>query len=402
MGENYKMIAKTIFGFEELLANELMSLGATEVEKGKRMVSFEGDLGFMYKLNLACRTAIRILKPISDFEAFTENGLYEGIQKIDWSLHLKPSETLAIDTTVSSEFFSHSLYVAQKAKDAIVDQFRDKYNERPSVDLQNPDLRINIHINEHLVSVSIDSSGESLHKRGYRLATNEAPINEVLAAGLVMLSGWDGQTDFLDPMCGSGTILAEATMIARNIPPNINRKSFAFMQWRDWDPSLFKTIRDSLQSKIKEPQHQISGFDIDEEVIEKARENFRTAGLEKYITVRKGDFFTSKKTSEGPLHILFNPPYNERLDINTENFYTSIGSTLKKNYPGTNAWFITANLDALKFVGLKASRRIEVANGQLDARLVKYEMYEGTRRTSFKNKEGQIEQHPPESPSKGE
>jgi putative N6-adenine-specific DNA methylase len=386
MGEHYKMIAKTIFGFEELLANELLSLGATNIQKGKRMVSFEGDLGFMYKMNLACRTAIRILKPIHEFEAFTENSLYAGISKTNWSDYISPNETLAIDTTVSSEYFTHSLYVAQKAKDAIVDQLRDKFGERPSVDLKNPDLRINIHIHEHQVSVAIDSSGESLHKRGYRLHTNEAPINEVLAAGLVMLSGWEGQCDFLDPMCGSGTILAEAAMIAHNIAPNLKRKNFAFKQWRDWDENLFNTIADSLRHKTKDCKFDISGFDIDPDVVEKARENIKHAGLDKYIHLSQGDFFNSQKRNEGPLHILFNPPYDERLDIHTENFYTAIGSTLKKNYPGTHAWFITANLDALKFVGLKTSRRIEVANGQLDARLVNYEMYEGTRRTSFKPK----------------
>jgi putative N6-adenine-specific DNA methylase len=277
--------------------------------------------------------------------------------------------------------------VAQKAKDAIVDQLREKFNERPSVDLKNPDLRINIHINEHMVSVAIDSSGDSLHKRGYRKATNAAPINEVLAAGLVILSGWDGQCDFMDPMCGSGTILIEAAMIAHGIPPNLHRQNFAFKQWRDWDPSLFKTITESLTKKNKPFSFSISGFDIDADVIQKAKENIKSAGVEKYIQVKQADFFESVKPNEGPLHILFNPPYDERIDIDTEKFYTAIGSTLKKNYPGTNAWLVTANMEALKFVGLKTSRRIEVANGQLDARLVKYEMYEGTRRTSFKPKE---------------
>ncbi len=387
MTTQYKMIAKTIFGFEEVLANELQSLGAAKVEKGKRMVSFEGDLGFMYKVNMACRTAVRILKPIHEFEAFTENELYNGIRKTDWSKYLSPQETLAIDTTVSSEYFTHSLFVAQKAKDAIVDQLRDTFGERPSVDLKNPDLRINIHINEHLVSVAIDSSGDSLHKRGYRQATNDAPINEVLAAGLVMMSGWHGQCDFLDPMCGSGTIVAEAAMIAHNIAPNARRKYFAFMQWRDWDEKLFNQIQEGLLKKNRPCDFAIMGSDIDADVLDKARENLRIAGLDQYVILSQQNFFESSKSSEGKLHLLFNPPYDERINVNTEQFYTSIGSTLKKNYPGTNAWFITANLDALKFVGLKTSRRIEVANGQLEARLVMYEMYEGTRRTSFKPKE---------------
>lgn len=387
MSDNYKMIAKTIFGFEELLENELKSLGAINVQKGMRMVSFEGDKGFMYKANISCRTAIKILKPIHTFEALNEFELYAGIREIRWEDYMGVRQTLAIDSAVFSDFFTHSLYVSQKVKDAIADQFRDKYEERPSVDLNSPDLRINIHIHHNVVSVALDSSGESLHKRGYRLATNEAPINEVLAAGLVILSGWDGQCDFLDPMCGSGTILAEAAMIAHNIPANINRREFGFERWRDWDANLFNTVKDSLLKKKKEFNYTIKGSDIDATAVAKAEENLHNADLDQYIKVYQQDFFTSKKESEGPLHILFNPPYDERIGVDTETFYKSIGDTLKKNYPGTNAWFITANLEALKYVGLKASRRREVANGALDARLVKYEMYEGTKRTNFKPRE---------------
>lgn len=387
MSENYKMVAKTIFGFEELLETELKSLGAANVERGMRMVSFEGDKGFMYKVNIAARTAIKILKPIHTFEALNEFELYAGIREINWANYMGVHQTLAIDSAVFSDFFTHSLYVSQKVKDAIADQFRDKYEERPSVDLESPDLRINIHIHHNKVSVALDSSGESLHKRGYRLATNVAPINEVLAAGLVILSGWDGQCDFLDPMCGSGTILAEAAMIAYNIPANINRREFGFERWRDWDANLFNTIKESLVKKQRPFNYTIKGFDLDATAVAKAKENLKNAELDEYVEVFQQDFFESKKETEGPLHILFNPPYDERINIDTEAFYKSIGDTLKKSYPGTNAWFITANLEALKYVGLKASRRKEVANGALDARLVKYEMYEGTRRTNFKPKE---------------
>ncbi len=387
MSENYKMVAKTIFGFEELLETELKALGAINIERGMRMVSFEGDKGFMYKVNIAARTAIKILKPIHQFEALNELDLYAGIREINWSDYMNVRQTLAIDSAVFSDFFTHSLYVSQKVKDAIADQFRDKFEERPSVDLESPDLRINIHIHHNKVSVALDSSGESLHKRGYRLATNVAPINEVLAAGLVILSGWDGQCDFLDPMCGSGTILAEAAMIAYNIPANINRREFGFERWRDWDANLFNTVKESLIKKQRSFNYSIKGFDIDSTAVAKTKENLKNAELDEYIEVFQQDFFDSKKETEGPLHILFNPPYDERINIDTEVFYKSIGDTLKKNYPGTNAWFITANLEALKYVGLKASRRKEVANGALDARLVKYEMYEGTRRTNFKTNE---------------
>lgn len=380
------MIAKTIYGFEDLVANELKSLGAMNVEKGMRMVSFEGDKGFMYKVNLASRTAVRVLKPVSEFSAFTENNLYDGIRAIDWSQYLDADETLAIDTTVFSEYFNHSLYVAQKSKDAIADQFREKFGKRPSVDLRNPHLRINIHIRQHAVSVSLDSSGEPLYKRGYRSMTNEAPINESLAAGLLILAGWEGQCDFLDPMCGSGTILVEAALMATNTPAGINRSEYGFIKWRDWDPALYDTIRQSLIKRTRPFDHSITGLDKDTAVLAKARENIEQAGFGKTIKVKQENFFDSRKRNDGPLLMLFNPPYDERISVDTENFYASIGDTLKKGYPGTIAWLITANLEALKSVGLKASRRIEVANGQLDARLVKYEMYEGTRRTSFKEK----------------
>jgi putative N6-adenine-specific DNA methylase len=380
MSEQFNMVAKTIFGYEELLEKELIALGAADVAKGKRMVSFKGDLGFLYKANLACRTAIKILKPILQFNAFTEKSLYDNVQSIDWSKVFNLHQTFAIDATVHSEFFNHSLFVSQKVKDAIVDQFRDKYNERPSVDLKTPDIRINIHINEHEVSIALDSSGDSLNKRGYRAETNVAPMNEVLAAGLVMLSDWHGQCDFLDPMCGSGTILIEAAMIAQNIPPNRNRKYFAFMKWNDWNEPLFAQIKENLLRKIKPLEVKITGYDKDQSVIEKALNNIKLAGLEKSIAIKQMNFFQSKKETETPLHILFNPPYNERIDIETETFYKSIGDTFKKNYPGTTAWFITANLEGLRYIGLKASRKIVVANGQLEARLAKYEIYSGTKR----------------------
>ncbi len=382
MGYNFKMTAKTLFGFEELLANELKQLGALNIQTGLRMVSFEGDNGFMYKANLACRTAIKILKPIHTFKLKNEQQLYDGIYKIDWSEYMNEEQTLAIDATVFSDFFTHSKYVSLKSKDAIVDQFRDKKGTRPNVDIDSPDLRINIHINQDECTVSLDSSGASLHQRGYKTATNIAPINEVLAAGLLMLSGWDGQCDFLDPMCGSGTILIEAAMIACNIPANINRHEFAFERWADYDNAMFETIQDALLKKTREFHYRIKGYDIDITAIKKATDNVKNANLDDYIQMEQDDFFDTKKESQGKLHILFNPPYDERIGIKTEEFYEDIGNTLKRNYPGTTAWMITANLEALKFVGLRPSRKIKVFNGALEARLVKYDMYEGSKKSA--------------------
>ncbi len=385
--ENFKMIAKTFFGFEEILAKELQMLGAQDVEPGIRMVSFKGDKGFMYKANLALRTALKILKPIYYFKATNDENLYKGISGINWSRYINSNQTFVIDTTVHSDYFKHSQFVSQKCKDAIVDQFRNKTGQRPSVDKDFPDLRINIHIDKDQVSVALDTSGNSLHQRGYKTATNIAPINEVLAAGMLLLSGWDGQGDFLDPMCGSGTILAEAAMIACNIPANINRKEFGFEKWNDWDNDLFDQILESLLKKVREFHYTIKGFDKAPSAVNKAKDNIKNANLEEYVTVSENNFFNSEKTTQGPLHMVFNPPYGERLDIEMEEFYKNIGDTLKKNYPGTNAWFITANLEALKFVGLKPSRKIKLFNASLEARLVKYEMYEGSKRTKFQTQE---------------
>lgn len=377
------MVAKTLFGLEEVLAKELHQIGAQNVEIGTRMVSFVGDKGFMYKTNLALRTAIKILKPIYQFRAFNEISLYNGIQKIDWLAYLNQHQTFVIDTTIHSENFKHSQFVAQKCKDAIVDLFKAKTGVRPNIDKDYPDIKIHIHIDRDQCTVSLDTSGVSLHQRGYKTATNIAPINEVLAAGMLLLSGWDGSCHFLDPMCGSGTILAEAAMIACNIPANINRKEFAFEKWSDWDAELFDTVLESLLKKTKEFHYTIKGFDKAPSAVLKAKDNIKNANLSEYISINDANFFDSKKETQGPLQMVFNPPYGERLDIHLERFYREIGDTLKQHYSNTSAWFITANLDALKFVGLKPSRKIKLFNGKLETRLVKYEMYEGSKKGKY-------------------
>ncbi len=381
------MVAKTMFGFEEILAKELRNLGAGNVVEGVRSVSFEGDTGFMYKANLCLRSAIKIIKPIHAFTVRNEEELYRQIYAFDWANYLSPETTFAIDTTINSDHFTHSLYVSQKTKDAIVDKFRDTDGKRPDVDVKFPDLRINMHIQDSHCNVSLDSSGRSLHHRGYRTATNIAPINEVLAAGLLLLSGWDGQCDFLDPMCGSGTFLTEAAMIACNIPANINRKEFAFEKWDDFDQDLFDKIVASSLKRTREFHHRIMGYDKAPSAVRKAQDNVANANLSEYIQVEQKDFFKSEKTKEGKLHIVFNPPYGERLDLEMETFYAAIGDTLKRGYPGTDAWLITSNLEALKFVGLRPSRKIKVFNSQLESRLVKYVMYEGSKKAKYQNKD---------------
>lgn len=387
MEKNFKMVAKTFFGFEEILAREVQQLGGQDVQTGTRVVTFWGDKGFMYKANLSLRTALKILKPVKNFRVFNERSLYDGISTVDWSQLMNERQTFVVDVTLYSEVFNNSQFVALKTKDAIVDQFREKTGVRPSIDKDFPDLRIHIHLDRDQCTVSLDTSGDSLHHRGYRSATNIAPINEVLAAGMLLLSGWDGKSHFLDPMCGSGTLLAEAAMIACNIPANINRKEFAFEKWNDWDNDLFDQIIDSLMKKTREFHYTVKGYDKAPSAVRKAQDNIQNANLEDYVTIEQNDFFETEKQTEGPLHMVFNPPYGERLDIDMERFYREIGDTFKQSYPNTEAWFITANLEALKFVGLKPSRKVKLFNGKLEARLVKYAIYEGSKRTKFQNRE---------------
>jgi len=381
MGKNFKMVAKTLYGLEELLASELRQLGASAVELGTRNVSFEGDTGFMYKANLCCRTAIKILKPITAFNVFKEEDLYQKVYDIPWENYMDADGSLAVDATVFSKYFTHSQYISLKTKDAIVDRFRDKEGERPDVDLDHPTLRINIHIDRNICTVSLDSSGTSLHKRGYKTESTLAPINEVLAAGMIMLSGWNGQSNFLDPMCGSGTILAEAAMIACNIPPNLNRDEFGFETWPDFDVDLYELIENSALKKIKDFRFKILGYDNDPIAVKKARQNIKNANLDEFVDITTRDFFESKKELEGPMYLVFNPPYDERLQLSDiEDFYGKIGTTLKHGYPGSQAWMITSNMEALKCVGLRPSKKIKLYNGKLESRFVRYEMYEGSRK----------------------
>ena len=264
-----------------------------------------------------------------------------------------------------------------------MDKFREVERQRPNVDSQDPDVRINIHIHENTCTVSLDSSGNSLHQRGYRILTNIAPINEVLAAGLLLASAWDGHTDFLDPMCGSGTFLIEAAMIACNIPANINREAYAFMHWKDYDAELHEKIVEASLKKTREFHRKIIGYDKAPSAVRKAQENVENANLAEYITIERKDFFRTEKPVEGKLHMVFNPPYGERLPIEVDEFYAKIGDTLKQQYPGTDAWMITSNLEALKHVGLRPSRKIKAFNGKLEARLVKYEIYEGSKKAKY-------------------
>lgn len=380
MAQNFKMLAKTLYGMESILAEELRALGAGKVREGVRCAFFEGDQGFMYKANLSLRSALRILKPLQTFSIRRPGDLYPQIQQIRWQDYLDPDMTFVVDTVLHSQHFSHSLFVSQKVKDAIADQFRDATGKRPSVSLSNPDLRVHLHLQGDVAHLSLDSSGSSLHRRGYRTDTNKAPLNEVLAAGMLLLSGWRGQSDFLDPMCGSGTLLIEAAMIACNIPPNINRKRFGFQTWKDYDPALFQTIYEAGLGRTRDFPYAITGFDKAPSAVRKAEGNIQNAQLSDFIKVEKKDFFRSTKETQRPLFLIANPPYGERLPVETEEFYKQWGDTLKQQYAGTTAWLFTGNLEGLKAVGLRPSKKIKLFNGSIESRLVRYDIYEGSKK----------------------
>lgn len=378
--ENFKMIAKTFYGFENILCNELLKLGAQKITKGLRSVSFYGDTGFMYKSNLSLRTALKILKPIKEFKFNDLDAYYESIKSIEWEKYMNIDSSFSINSVVfHSKIFNNSKFTSLKAKDAIADRFRSLFGRRPNVNTLNPDIKIEIHVNKSFCTISLDSSGESLHKRGYKKYNSTAPINEVLAAGIILMSGWDGKSDFFDVMCGTGTILIEAAMIAKNIAPNINRPSFAFEKWKDWNETLYETIEDSVKSKEIDYKFKIIGFDISNSMVKKAKKNIEISEIE-IIEIYKKDFFDSKKYSDVESVLFINPPYNKRIPIDINLFYKKIGDTLKNNYDKTSAWIITANLEAIKSIGLKSSTSIKLFNAQLESRLLNYNIYSGSKK----------------------
>ncbi len=374
------MTAKTMYGLEDILAEELKELGAQNIKKMNRAVSFKGDKGFMYKANLNLRTALRILKPIAYFQAHNKEELYQKITEINWSNVFNVRSTFSTSATTNSDIFTHSKYVSLILKDAIVDNFRKKYNERPNVNPKNPDIKIDIHIAKHTCTISIDSSGDSLHKRGYKSETEIAPINEVLAAGLILLSNWNKVSNFHDPMCGSGTIIIEAALIAYNIPPNIFRERFGFESWNDFDKELWEKIKDISLNKEIEYTGKISGGDNSQNAIRISRKNIENALLYDNISLEKSDFFETKiKTNT---FVIFNPPYGERITIDPNNFYEKIGTTLKHKYQGCTIWLISSDIENLKFIGLRPGKKIKILNGKLECNFRKFEIYEGSKKRS--------------------
>jgi len=385
--KTFEMIAKTLFGLEDILARELIELGANNVQIGRRMVSFEGDKELLYKANFHCRTALRILKPIADFKAQNPDEVYEQIKKINWTEFLPEKKTFAIDTVVYSDIFTHSKYVAYKVKDAIVDYFEEREKPRPSVRINNPDLQLHLHISHNDCSLSFDSSGESLHKRGYRVESGDAALSEVLAAGMIMTAGWKGESNFVDPMCGSGTLLIEAALIALNIAPGVFRNQFAFERWDDFDAELFEQVSsdDSLEKTFN---FKCYGSDISVDAIAAASKNIKSAGLSQYIELKIKPF---QKIDESPEKgiLITNPPYGERLNPrDLMDMYAKIGERLKHVFSGYDAWIISANLDALDNIGLKPTSKMKLFNGNLDCEFRSYQLFSGKHKefkAGFKN-----------------
>ena len=371
-----ELIAKTFQGLEPLLAKELTELGADDIQIGRRMVTFTGDKEMMYRANFCLRTAIRILKPIKRFKARSADDVYEAVKAIDWSEYLTPQTTFAVDSVVFSEEFTHSKFVAYKVKDAIADQFRERTGNRPNVSVANPDIQLHIHISEDDATLALDSSGESLHRRGYRQETVAAPLNEVLAAGIIMMTGWHGECDFIDPMCGSGTFAIEAAMIACGIMPGVFRKEFAFEKWPDFDKELFESIFDD-DSQDREFNHHIYARDVDAKAVGIALRNVRAAGLNKYITVEMQDFKDFKKPF-GQAIMVMNPPYGERISSpDLLGLYKMIGTTLKHEFAGGEAWVLSYREECFDEIGLKPSLKTPLYNGSLECELRKYVLFSG-------------------------
>jgi len=374
--KEFELIAKTFQGLEEVLAQELTELGANNVQIGRRMVSFTGDMEMMYRANFCLRTAVRILKPIKHFRAKDADQVYEAVKEIDWSEYLDLGTTFSVDSVVFSEEFRHSKFVAYKVKDAIVDYFREKEGKRPNISITQPDIRLNMHIAETDCTLSLDSSGDSLHLRGYRVASCEAPINEVLAAGLIRLTGWDFKSDFIDPFCGSGTIAIEAALMARNIYPGLFRKSFGFEKWKDFDRDLLDRIYND-DSEERDFEHKIYAYDINHPTLAGALANAKAAGVADVIEFAQQDFRKFTQPAEKAI-IVTNPPYGERLmppDI--QGLYRAIGERLKHEFRGGDAWIISSKQECFDEIGLRPSVKIQLFNGSLDCEFRKYQLFDG-------------------------
>ena len=383
--KDYRIIVKTLFGLEEVLANELRTLGGRNVEKINRAVACDGDLGFVYKVNIAVRTGLRVLVPVREFYMRDVEDYYDAIKSIPWEEHFSVKKTFSFHVVGGNDFFNHTNFAALKAKDAVVDRFRERTGKRPFVDRHEAQVPLHVHIYRDKVSVYFDSSGQSLHKRGYRLQAGMAAINEVLAAGIILNSKWNGGMPVVDPMCGSGTFLVEAALIAHNMPPNIYRKEFAFEHWDGFDPVLLEKIKDGLLGRAKEYNGKIMGRDINPEALDIAAANIERSMFDDCIRLKREDFLTSKAPFEKGL-LLLNPPYNVRIEAETIRLYKEIGNHLKREYAGWTVLWISSDMEAMKHIGLRPSRKWNMFNGELECKLLQFELYSGSVKQKYKKR----------------
>lgn len=378
--DNRQYLAKCPAGLEEILAGELESFGASDIEILTRAVSFYGDKKLMYEANYLCRTALRILMPLKQITFKDEADFYNRLKALPWEKYMDENQTLAIDSTIYDSVFTHSHFVSQRAKDAIADHFREINGIRPSVNLENPDLRINLYVYQDTVNVSLDSSGASLHKRGYHSVNAEAPLSEVLAAGMIMLTGWRGESNFIDWMCGSGTLLIEAAMIAMNLPAGQFREEYGFMKWKDFSPELWQEVKDEALNNQRDIDITIMGSDISARNLKAAEVNIKNASLHKDIQLKVSDF-KDIRPPEGAGILISNPPYGERIKVeDLDEMYRDMGNALKRNFEGYKAWLISSDLRAVKLIGLKPMAKKMLYNGQLECRFVGFDLYRGSKR----------------------
>ncbi len=375
-GSTLNCFAAVPRGAEELAATELVQLGITDAVAGKGGVTFNTDRSGLYQANLWLRTASRVLVQLTRFPCSSPPELYAGVFALPWHELITPAMTLAVDCSLRDSALTHSGFVALKTKDAVVDRIREACGSRPNVDTSFPDVRINVHLHKNVCTVSLDSSGDALDRRGYRLERNEAPLRETLAAAVIALTGWDGASPLADPMCGSGTIPVEAALRAAHIPPGFQRE-FGFQQWLDFDAPLWERICAEAQAGITTiPLGLITGYDLDSKALSLARRNSAKAGLEGQI-----HFFHGALQEFTPLGdsgvVILNPPYGIRLgeEDDLRELYCQIGDVLKKRCRGWTGYVLTGNLELAKYIGLKASRRYVLFNGAIECRLLKYELY---------------------------
>lgn len=375
-----EIVAKTFFGFEDVLAEEIKALGGKNIKKGNRVVSYEGNREMLYKSNVWLRTAISILVPIETFYFKNEKDLVEKLNRVRYSTYFSVNKTFAVKGAVNSTMFKHSQFPLLLLKDAIADHFRDSFGKRPNVNKEKPNVVFDLYINDKQCTVSLNSSGAPLFQRGYRSKVGLAPLNEAVAAGLILMSGWDKQSDLYDPFCGSGTIPIEAALIAAGIPPQIERQNFSFKYWKDFDQTLWESILGQLPRRpLINPKFKIVGSDTDTEMVRMARQNARALPIGNLVTFEAKDFKDQGTDSDKGGVLITNPPYGERIGIDdVHKLYKMMGDGFKHRYPGFDCWVISSNSDGFKSIELKPEKKIKVYNGKLECDFRSYRIFKGS------------------------